>query len=193
MASRITTPIRRERESSKCRDSPRVSLGALGSGKIVLGECSRNGTDGLSSWSPTNRDTSKSGHVHSSTTEHPSHASFGEDHLPSSSRASMFMMDNDQHEVVRHWNCRRWNPVVIEGNVWISSKVVTRPGVRICDRAESGAGNFISKNIATRCSARVPHHLAELDDHTIRFSASRLPPDGLGNSGPMEAENRSLL
>ena len=46
----------------------------------------------------------------------------------------MFVMDNDQHDVVRHWELPPSDPVIIEDNVWIGSKVVILPGVRIGSR-----------------------------------------------------------
>jgi maltose O-acetyltransferase len=46
----------------------------------------------------------------------------------------MFVTDNDQHDVVRHWELPPSNPVIVEDNVWIGSKVVILPGVRIGSR-----------------------------------------------------------
>jgi galactoside O-acetyltransferase len=60
------------------------------------------------------------------------------------------------------------DPVVIEDNVWIGSKVVILPGVRIGSRAVIGAGSVVTKDIPPRCvaagnPARVLRHLTELD------------------------------
>jgi len=78
----------------------------------------------------------------------------------------MFVMDNNQHDVVRHWELPPSGPVVIEDNVWIGSKVVILPGVRIGRGAVIGAGSIVTKDIPPRCvaagnPARVLRHLAE--------------------------------
>jgi acetyltransferase-like isoleucine patch superfamily enzyme len=80
----------------------------------------------------------------------------------------MFVMDNNQHDVVRHWELPPSDPVVIEDNVWIGSKVVILPGVRIGSRAVIGAGSIVTKDIPPRCvaagnPARVLRHITELD------------------------------
>jgi maltose O-acetyltransferase len=80
----------------------------------------------------------------------------------------MFVMDNDQHDVVRHMELPPSDPVIIEDNVWIGSKVVILPGVRIGSRAVIGAGSIVTKDIPPRCvaagnPARVLRHLTELD------------------------------
>ena len=79
-----------------------------------------------------------------------------------------FVMDNDQHDVVRHWQLPQSDPVIIEDNVWIGSKAVILPGVRIGSRAVIGAGSIVTKDIPPRCvaagnPARVLRHLTELD------------------------------
>jgi maltose O-acetyltransferase len=80
----------------------------------------------------------------------------------------MFVMDNNQHDVVRHTELPPSGPVVIEDNVWIGSKVVILPGVRIGSRAVIGAGSIVTKDVPPRCvaagnPARVLRHLTELD------------------------------
>ena len=80
----------------------------------------------------------------------------------------LFVMDNDQHDVVRHWELPPSYPVVIEDNVWIGSKVVILPGVRIGSHAVVGAGSIVTRDIPPRCvaagnPARVIRHLKELD------------------------------
>jgi len=40
-------------------------------------------------------------------------------------------MDNDQHDVVSHTELPQSDPVIIEDHVWIGSKAVILPGVRI--------------------------------------------------------------
>ena len=79
-----------------------------------------------------------------------------------------FVMDNDQHDVVKHSVLPQSEPVIIEDHVWIGSKVVVLPGVRIGSRAVIGAGSIVTKDIPPRCvaagnPARVLRHLTELD------------------------------
>jgi acetyltransferase-like isoleucine patch superfamily enzyme len=78
-----------------------------------------------------------------------------------------FIMDNDQHDVVTHWGLPPSAPVVIEDNVWIGSKAVILPGVRIGHSAVIGAGNIVMSDILPRCvaagnPARVIRHLTEV-------------------------------
>jgi acetyltransferase-like isoleucine patch superfamily enzyme len=79
-----------------------------------------------------------------------------------------FVMDNDQHDVVRHTELPRSDPVIIEDHVWIGSKAIILPGVRIGRRAVIGAGSIVTKDIPPRCvaagnPARVLRDLRELD------------------------------
>jgi maltose O-acetyltransferase len=79
-----------------------------------------------------------------------------------------FVMDNDQHDIVRHWELPQSDPVVIEDHVWIGSKALILPGVRIGSRAVIGAGSVVTRNIPPRSvaagnPARVLRHLTELD------------------------------
>jgi acetyltransferase-like isoleucine patch superfamily enzyme len=79
-----------------------------------------------------------------------------------------FVMDNDQHDIVRHMELPQSDPVIIEDHVWIGSKAVILPGVRIGSRAVIGAGSIVTKDIPPRCvaagnPARVLRHLTELD------------------------------
>jgi acetyltransferase-like isoleucine patch superfamily enzyme len=79
-----------------------------------------------------------------------------------------FVMDNDQHDVVRHTELPQSDPIIIEDHVWIGSKAVILPGVRIGSRAVIGAGSIVTKDIPPRCvaagnPARVLRHLTELD------------------------------
>jgi acetyltransferase-like isoleucine patch superfamily enzyme len=78
------------------------------------------------------------------------------------------VIDNHQHDVVRHTELPRSDPVIIEDHVWIGSKAVVLPGVRIGSRAVIGAGSIVTKDIPPRCvaagnPARVLRHLTELD------------------------------
>ena len=84
-----------------------------------------------------------------------------------------FVMDNDQHDVVRHTELPQSDPVIIEDHVWIGSKAVVLPGVRIGSRAVIGAGSIVTKDIPPRCvaagnPARVLRHLTELDEILVR-------------------------
>ena len=79
-----------------------------------------------------------------------------------------FVMDNDQHDVVRHTELPQSDPVIIEDHVWIGSKSVILPGVRIGSRAVIGAGSIVTKDIPPRCvaagnPARVIRRLTELE------------------------------
>lgn len=84
----------------------------------------------------------------------------------------LFVMDNDQHDVVRHWQLPPSDPVVIEDNVWIGTKVVILPGVRIGSHAVIGAGSIVTKDVPPRCvaagnPARVIRHIKELEQANI--------------------------
>lgn len=79
-----------------------------------------------------------------------------------------FIMDNDQHDVVRHWELPPSAPVIIEDNVWIGSKAVILPGVRIGCNAVIGAGSIVTNDVPPRCvvagnPARVLRYLTEVD------------------------------
>jgi acetyltransferase-like isoleucine patch superfamily enzyme len=79
-----------------------------------------------------------------------------------------FVMDNDQHDIVRHTELPQSDPVIIEDHVWIGSKAVILPGVRIGSRAVIGAGSIVTKDVPPRCvaagnPARVLRRLTELD------------------------------
>jgi acetyltransferase-like isoleucine patch superfamily enzyme len=79
-----------------------------------------------------------------------------------------FIMDNDQHGVVRRLELPQSDPVIIEDHVWIGAKAIILAGVRIGSRAVIGAGSIVTKDIPPRCvaagnPARVLRHLTELD------------------------------
>jgi len=79
-----------------------------------------------------------------------------------------FVMDNDQHDVTRHWELPNSEQVIIEDHVWIGSKAVILPGVRIGSRAVIGAGSIVTKDVPPRCvaagnPARVVRQLTEFD------------------------------
>jgi acetyltransferase-like isoleucine patch superfamily enzyme len=79
-----------------------------------------------------------------------------------------FVMDNDQHDVINHAVLPQSEPVIIEDHVWIGSKAIILPGVRIGSRAVIGAGSIVTRDIPPRCvavgnPARVLRYLTELD------------------------------
>ena len=79
-----------------------------------------------------------------------------------------FVMDNDQHDVVRHTELPQSDPVIIEDHVWIGSKAVILPGVHIGSHAVIGAGSIVTKHVPPRCvaagnPARVLRRLTEFD------------------------------
>lgn len=78
-----------------------------------------------------------------------------------------FIMDNGQHDVVRHMQLPPSAPVVIEDNVWIGSKAIILPGVRIGCRAVIGAGSIVTRDVPAKCvaagnPARVLRYLTEI-------------------------------
>lgn len=78
-----------------------------------------------------------------------------------------FIMDNDQHDVVRHTELPPSGPVVIEDNVWIGSKAVILAGVRIGSHAVIGAGSIVTNDVPPRSvvagnPARVLRYITEV-------------------------------
>jgi acetyltransferase-like isoleucine patch superfamily enzyme len=79
-----------------------------------------------------------------------------------------FVMDNDQHDVVKHMDLPKSKPIIIEDHVWIGSKAIILPGVRIGSHSTIGAGSIVTRDIPPRCvaagnPARVLRHLTEFD------------------------------
>jgi acetyltransferase-like isoleucine patch superfamily enzyme len=79
-----------------------------------------------------------------------------------------FIMDNGQHDIVRHNELPPSGPVVIEDHVWIGSKAVILPGVRIGHHAVIGAGSIVTKDVPPNCvvagsPARIHRQLAEAE------------------------------
>ena len=77
-----------------------------------------------------------------------------------------FIMDNNQHDVVRHLELPPSAPVIIEDHVWIGSKAVILPGVRIGHNSVVGAGSIVTNDVPPYCvvagnPARVLRHLTE--------------------------------
>lgn len=80
------------------------------------------------------------------------------------------IMDNAEHGIVDRFELPPTGPVVIEDCVWIGSRVVILPGVRIGSGAVIGAGSIVTRNIPPRCvvagnPARVLRNLA--DDEAV--------------------------
>jgi acetyltransferase-like isoleucine patch superfamily enzyme len=78
-----------------------------------------------------------------------------------------FIMDNDQHDVVRHTELPPSEPVIIEDDVWIGSKAVILPGVRIGRQAVIGAGSIVTGDVPPQSvvagnPARVIRYLTEV-------------------------------
>jgi maltose O-acetyltransferase len=77
-----------------------------------------------------------------------------------------FVMDNGQHDVVRHSELLPSEPMIIEDHVWIGSKVVILPGIRIGSRSTVGAGGIVTRDVPPRCvaagnPARLLRHFTE--------------------------------
>ncbi len=64
-----------------------------------------------------------------------------------------FVMDNNQHDFENHFKLPPSAPVVIEDHVWIGTRVIILPGVRIGARAVIGAGSVVTKDVPPGCVA----------------------------------------
>jgi acetyltransferase-like isoleucine patch superfamily enzyme len=78
-----------------------------------------------------------------------------------------FIMDNNQHDILRHLELPPSAPVIIEDNVWIGSKSIILPGVRIGHHAVVGAGSIVTKDVPPQCviagnPARIVRYLTEV-------------------------------
>jgi acetyltransferase-like isoleucine patch superfamily enzyme len=62
-----------------------------------------------------------------------------------------FVMDNGQHDISRHKDLPASSPVVIEDYVWIGSRALILPGVRIGHHAVIGAGSIVTHSVPPRC------------------------------------------
>jgi maltose O-acetyltransferase len=79
-----------------------------------------------------------------------------------------FVMDNDQHDVVKHMDLPKSEPVIIEDHVWIGSKATILPGVRIGSHSAIGAGSIVTRDIPPCCvaagnPARILRHLTDFE------------------------------
>lgn len=78
-----------------------------------------------------------------------------------------FIMDNNQHDLVRHMELPPSAPVVIEDNVWIGSKAIILPGVVIGAQAVIGAGSVVTNDVPPFCvvagnPARILRYLTDV-------------------------------
>lgn len=64
-----------------------------------------------------------------------------------------FIMDSDQHDIIRRTELGPVGPVIIEDHVWIGSKAVILSGVRIGSHSVIGAGSIVTNDIPARCVA----------------------------------------
>ena len=64
-----------------------------------------------------------------------------------------FIIDNSEHDIRQHLMLPPSKPVVIEDHVWIASRVIILPGVRIGCHAVIGAGSVVTKDIPPYCVA----------------------------------------
>ena len=78
-----------------------------------------------------------------------------------------FIMDNNQHDIVRHSELPTSAPVIIEDNVWIGAKAVILPGVRVGRHAVIGAGSIVTNDVPPFCvvagnPARILRYLTDV-------------------------------
>lgn len=64
-----------------------------------------------------------------------------------------FIMDSDQHDIIRRTELGPIGPVIIGDNVWIGSKATILSGVSIGSHAVIGAGSIVTNDIPPRCVA----------------------------------------
>ncbi len=80
-----------------------------------------------------------------------------------------FIIDNSEHDIRQHLKLPPSKPVVIEDHVWIASRVIILPGVRIGCHAVIGAGSVVTKDIPPYCvavgnPARIVRSIVECGD-----------------------------
>ena len=59
----------------------------------------------------------------------------------------VFMMDNDQHDLVDRTRLPESRPIVLEDDVWVAAHAIILPGVRIGRRAVIGAGSNVTHDV----------------------------------------------
>jgi hypothetical protein len=87
-----------------------------------------------------------------------------------------FVMDNDQHDVVRPMELPKSDPVIMEDHVWIGSKAIIFSGARVGSRPVIGAGSIVIRDVPARFAAagnpaRVLCHLRTSTKSCPAFSA----------------------
>ena len=64
-----------------------------------------------------------------------------------------FILDNNEHEIEHHNFVPPSQPVVVEDHVWIGSRVVILPGVRVGHHSAVGAGSVVTNDVPPYCLA----------------------------------------
>jgi acetyltransferase-like isoleucine patch superfamily enzyme len=59
----------------------------------------------------------------------------------------VLILDNSEHDPAEHATAPKSKPVVIEDHVWIGSRVVILPGVRVGHHSTIGAGSVVTKSV----------------------------------------------
>jgi acetyltransferase-like isoleucine patch superfamily enzyme len=63
------------------------------------------------------------------------------------------IIDNNEHDIRQHLVLPPSKPVVIEDHVWVGSRVLILPGVRIGHHAVIGGGSVVTSDIPPHCVA----------------------------------------
>ncbi|MGE0628508.1 MAG: acyltransferase [Hyphomicrobiaceae bacterium] len=63
----------------------------------------------------------------------------------------VFIMDNNQHDIMDRTRTPESYPVVLEDNVWIGAHAIILPGVRIGRNSVVGAGSVVKHDVPANC------------------------------------------
>ncbi|MGE0766686.1 MAG: DapH/DapD/GlmU-related protein [Hyphomicrobiaceae bacterium] len=63
----------------------------------------------------------------------------------------VFMMDNNQHDILDRTKTPETFPIVVEDDVWIGAHSIILPGVRIGRNAVVGAGSVVKRDVPAGC------------------------------------------
>jgi acetyltransferase-like isoleucine patch superfamily enzyme len=63
----------------------------------------------------------------------------------------VFMMDNNQHDVLDRTKLPASSPIVVEDDVWIGAHSIILPGVRIGRHSVVGAGSIVTADVPPDC------------------------------------------
>lgn len=63
----------------------------------------------------------------------------------------VFIMDNNQHDILDRTRLPQSSPVVIEDDVWIGAHSIILPGVRIGRNSVVGAGSIVREDVPANC------------------------------------------